>query len=102
MSLRIKLLFVVAGIGVAFVLYRQYQMWKRAHGGVLVPVSKERCLLIARTLMNPLGLENDAVLHSVHRNDWPKGCIVDTNISKVFWNRTRGIGGHGDGGHSVQ
>ena len=29
---------------------------------------------------------NDAVLHSVDQNDWPKGCVVDPNIGKVFWN----------------
>ena len=61
-------------------------------------MSREQCLLTARALMNPLGLENDAVLHSVDRNDWPKGCVVDTNIAKVFWNRTKSTGGHGDGG----
>ena len=66
-----------------------------------MPVSKEQCLLTALTLMNPLGRETDAVLHSVDRNDWQKGCVVDTNIGKVFWNRTRGTGGYGDGGLSV-
>ena len=67
----------------------------------IVPVSREQCLLTARALMNPLGLENDAVLHSVDRNDWPKGCVVDTNIGKVFWNQTKSTGGHGDGGQLV-
>ena len=64
-------------------------------------MSREQCLLTARALMNPLGLVNDAVLHSVDRNDWPKGCVVDTNIGKVFWNRTKSTGGHGDGGQLV-
>ena len=61
-----------------------------------MPLSKEQCLLTARMLMNPLGPEKNAVLHSVDQNDWPKGCVVDNNISKVFWSRTKGTGGHGD------
>ena len=58
-------------------------------------------MLIARTLMNPLGLEKNAMMHSVDRHDWPKGCVVDTNVGKVYWNRTKGVGGHSDGGQSV-
>ena len=36
---------------------------KQKEEQAIVPVSKEQCLLTAHTLMNPLGLENDAVLH---------------------------------------
>ena len=74
---------------------------EQAERGRIVPVSREQCLLTTRVLMNPLGLENDAVLHSVDRDDWPKGCVVDTNIGKVIWNRTKSTGGHGDGGQLV-
>ena len=74
---------------------------KQTEDEMIVPVSREQCLLTARALMNPLGLENDAVLHSVDWNDWPKGCVVNTHIGKVFWNGTKRTGGDGDGGQLV-